>query len=73
MATDMAPIGILPFLPKKVGQMQVYRTKCRAKKEIESTRSIIMKSDRPATQSACPTYGTEVFGIGNSYRCLYTS
>ncbi len=43
--------------------MQAYCVKCRAKKEMKDTKSIIMKNGRPATQGICPTCGTKMFRI----------
>jgi len=53
------------FFYKKGGeQMQAYCMKCRAKREMKNTRSIIMKNRRPATQGQCPVCGTKMFRIG---------
>ncbi len=52
---------------KKGGEhMQAYCMKCRAKREMKNTRSIIMKNRRPATQGVCPVCGTKMFRIGKS-------
>jgi hypothetical protein len=46
--------------------MQAYCMKCRAKREMKNTKSIIMKNGRPATQGVCPVCGTKMFRIGKS-------
>ena len=46
--------------------MQAYCMKCRAKREMRSTRSIILKNRRPATQGVCPMCGTKMFRIGRT-------
>ena len=46
--------------------MQAYCVKCRAKREMQSARAIIMKNGRPATQGVCPRCGTKMFRIGKS-------
>ena len=52
---------------KKGGElMQAYCMKCRAKREMKDTKSIIMKNRRPATQGVCPVCGTKMFRIGKS-------
>ena len=52
---------------KKGGEhMQAYCMKCRAKREMKDTRSIVMKNRRPATQGVCPVCGTKMFRIGKS-------
>lgn len=43
--------------------MEAYCMKCRAKKEMQDARSVIMKNGRPATQGLCPTCGTKMFRI----------
>ena len=48
--------------------MQAYCMKCRAKREMRSPKSIIMKNRRPATQGVCPVCGTKMFRIGKSPR-----
>ena len=44
--------------------MQAYCVKCRAKREMKDTKSIIMKNGKPATQGVCPVCGTKMFRIG---------
>ncbi len=44
--------------------MQAYCMKCRAKREMKNTQSIVMKNRRPATQGQCPVCGTKMFRIG---------
>ena len=48
------------------GLMQAYCVKCRTKREMKDTKSIIMKNRRPATQGVCPVCGTKMFRIGKS-------
>jgi hypothetical protein len=64
MAIDIAQLNILLSSPRKEGQMQAYCMKCRAKREMKDTRSIVMKNRRPATQGVCPVCGTKMFRIG---------
>jgi hypothetical protein len=65
---DIAKPGNLLSMvkPKEGGQMQAYCMKCRAKREMKNTKSIIMKNRRPATQGVCPVCGTKMFKIGKS-------
>jgi hypothetical protein len=46
--------------------MQAYCMKCRAKRKMNSTKSIVMKNGTPATQGVCPVCGTKMFRIGKS-------
>jgi hypothetical protein len=46
--------------------MQAYRVKCRAKKEMKDAKGITMKNGKPATQGVCPTCGTKMFRIGKA-------
>ena len=64
MAIDIAQVNILLSPTRKEGEMQAYCMKCRAKKEMKDTRSIVMKNGRPATQGLCTTCGTKMFRIG---------
>jgi len=41
-----------------------YWEMCRAKREMQDTRSIVMKNRRPVTQGVCPVCGTKMFRIG---------
>ncbi len=60
-------VNSLPFtLKKEVDKMQAYCVKCRTKREMKDTKSIIMKNGKPATQGVCPTCGTKMFRIGKS-------
>ena len=53
--------------------MQAYCMKCRTKREMKDTKSIIMKNGKPATQGVCPVCGTKMFRIGksSSWYCRY--
>ncbi len=44
--------------------MEGYCVKCRAKRDMKSTKAIIMKNGKPATQGVCPVCGTKMFRIG---------
>ena len=44
--------------------MQGYCMKCRMKREMRDTKSIIMKNGRLATQGVCPVCNTKMFKIG---------
>ncbi|MFC1865741.1 DUF5679 domain-containing protein [Chloroflexota bacterium] len=46
--------------------MQGYCVKCRAKRDMKDSKSIVMKNNRPATQGVCPTCSTKMFKIGKS-------
>ena len=46
--------------------VQAYCMKCRAKKEMKSTKSVTMKNGKSATQGVCSTCGTKMFKIGKS-------
>lgn len=46
--------------------MQAYCVKCRASKEIQGPKAIMMKNGKLATQGLCPTCGTKIFRIGKS-------
>ncbi len=63
---DIAEGNGLSFIPKGGGAMQAYCMKCRTKREMKETKSIIMKNGRPATQGICPVCGTKMFRIGKS-------
>jgi len=65
---DIDIIGrmVYPSYSKGGGVMQGYCVKCRAKKEMKDTKSIVMKNGKPATQGVCPTCGTKMFRIGKS-------
>jgi hypothetical protein len=47
-------------MPAKEG----YCVKCKAKKDIQDPKAIVMKNGRPATQGLCPTCGTKISKIG---------
>jgi len=67
MTIDITILNSLPFILKKeVDKMQAYCVKCRTKREMKDTKSIIMKNGKPATQGVCPTCGTKMFRIGKS-------
>ena len=64
---DIMGRNSLLFIPKReVALMQAYCMKCRAKREMKDTKSIIMKNKKPATQGVCPVCGTKMFRIGKS-------
>ena len=44
--------------------MQGYCAKCKAEKEMKSTKAVTMKNGKPATQGICPTSGSKLFRIG---------
>jgi hypothetical protein len=46
--------------------MRAYCMKCRAKEEMKSTKSVIMKNGKPATQGVCSVCGTKMFKIGKA-------
>ncbi len=46
--------------------MQGFCVKCRAKREMRSTKAITMKNGKPATQGTCPVCGTKMFRIGKA-------
>jgi len=46
--------------------MQAYCMKCRAKREMNDAKNIIMKNGNPAPDGVCPICGTRIFRIGKS-------
>jgi len=46
--------------------MQAYFVKCREKREIRNPKAVTLKNKRPATQGACPVYGTKIFRAGKA-------
>ncbi len=65
LAIDITGRNGLSFLTKKGGNlMEAYCVKCRAKREMRDTKSIVMKNGKPATQGVCPQCGTKMFRIG---------
>ena len=44
--------------------MKAYCMKCRAKKEMQNPKAIVMRNGKSATQGVCPTCGTKMFRIG---------
>jgi len=53
------------FIPRKEGrQMKAYCMKCRTKRVMKNSVSIIMKNGRPATKGVCSVCGAKMFTIG---------
>jgi hypothetical protein len=46
--------------------MEAYCMKCRSKREMKNTVSIVMKNGRPATKGVCSVCGARMFRIGKA-------
>ena len=47
-----------------VGPVEVYCTKCRAKRTAKDPYRIVMKNGRDAAKGTCPECGSTVFRVG---------
>ena len=56
--------SILNLIKRIDDMMDGYCVKCRAKRTMKNSKSVIMKNGRPAQKGICDTCNTTMFKIG---------